>query len=134
MKRMIRGICIIVTAFGLMLCCCGCSSSLEGTYQPEDEDDKLYIFTAEKVIFVNFIGDESYELHFTYEIEEVGTDQEEEKMILHFLGLYYDGSDTDIAYYLDGLLYGYRQEPSSSATLVRGNGYLVINGIKFIKQ
>lgn len=135
MKRAIRVFCIVVATFGWMLCCCACSSSaLEGTYLPEDGSDKMYIFTEEKVIFVNFVGDESYELHFTYEIEPSGTDGEEEQLILQFLGLYYDGSDTDLAYYLDGLLYVYQQEPSDRATLVRGHGYLEINGVKLIKQ
>lgn len=139
MKQGIRTAATVLLLAVLLIGCCACTSSINGTYLPEgttsETAERMYLFTDNKVVLVQFVDGEAFELHFAYEIQEQTVDGAVvEQLRLTFIGAYYDGRNTDIAYHVDGLLYLYQNEPVSTATFVRGNGFLEIDGVKLIKQ
>ena len=77
---------------------------------------------------------EVVEFHYTYEIETPESGNGSERLILTYKGLVYGGSDPDVSWYLTGQREQYAKDPIVASSLVRGDGYLLINGQKYIKQ
>ena len=135
MKRIVccvMAVLLCVTAMALV----GCgedNSRLEGTYIVEGgTGERIFVFTEDLLVMYQFIDTEMVEFHYTYEIES--SDSGSERLILTYKGLVYGGSDPDVSWYLTGQREQYAKDPIVASSLVRGDGYLLINGQKYIKQ
>ena len=135
MKRIICCVLALVLLSATAMALVGCEENgkLEGTYIIEGgTGERIFVFTEELLVMYQLIDTELVEFHYTYELEE--KDEETELLILTYKGLVYGGRDPDVSWYLTGQREQYAKNPIVTSTLVRGDGYLLINGQKYIEQ
>ena len=124
---------MLLLASVLFLFGCDTNGRIEGTYVAEGgEGDKIFVFSEDLLVMFQLIDTETVEFHYTYEITEKkdGT----ESLILTYKGLVYGGRDPYVSWYLTGQREQYAKDPKVLSSLERGDGYLIINGQKLIRQ
>lgn len=135
MKRVVCGILAIFLLCMVGLTLAGCEGDrIEGTYIAEGgTGERIFVFTEDLIVMFQVINTDTVEFHYTYEIEP-GKESGVERLVLTYKGLVYGGNDPQVCYYLDGQREQYARDPVIASELVRGDGYLLINGQKFIRQ
>jgi hypothetical protein len=124
---------VLLCATAMALVGCEDNSRLEGTYIVEGgTGERIFVFSEDLLVMYQFIDTEMVEFHYTYEIESY--EDGAERLILTYKGLVYGGSDPDVSWYLTGQREQYARDPVVASSLVRADGYLLINGQKYIKQ
>ncbi len=113
----------------------GCDNGrIVGTYMAEDsEGDRFFVFSEDLLVMFRLIDTEMVEFHYTYEIEK-NEKNDAETLILTYKGLVYGGSDPYVSWYLTGQREQYAKDPIVRSSLERGDGYLLINGQKYVLQ
>lgn len=135
MKRIICCALSVLLLGGMLLALAGCDKgTIEGTYMSESEEsDRFFVFSENLLVMYQMIDTELVEFHYTYEIRE-GESEDTETLVLTYKGLVYGGRDPYVSWYLTGQREQYAKDPTVTSKLVRGDGYLLINGQKFVLQ
>ena len=117
MKKSVRILAVVMAALMLCLCLASCGKKLSGTYVYEESDSLKLTFKGNKVTFtISFMG-ESADIEGTYEIKD-------DKITFDFTG-----ADDE-----DGLLSSMVDEMSEALDFEKGNGYIMIDGEKYVKE
>ncbi len=120
--------CLLLVSTFLLLASCGVPN---GTYTIDGvEDGPEYKFFGSKVTVTTTQDDETMKQVYKYEITE---EDGKEVIKLTFVKLTFDGdsmTEEEVAEYEEMLL----EDPEQTLSFEKGDGYIVINGMKLVKQ
>ena len=138
MKTLFKYTLSLLALCALLLTLASCAETLNGNYVPAENNLEnggiTYYFTNTEVTMTMLMNDEVIQYVCNYEILQDEEDPDKQIITTVYTDVLYYGTDSTVSASVEAMKKTYVDGTVHKAEFVRGDGYVIIGGVKLIKD